>query len=73
MAGRLIVSPFTRQKLTGVFAKINASDLNVLNNLLQSGKIEPVLDRRYTLSDTAEALRYVESCHARGKVTIGVA
>jgi NADPH:quinone reductase-like Zn-dependent oxidoreductase len=73
MVGRLIMSPFTSQTLTGVFAKINAPDLNVLSNLLQSGKIEPVLDRRYTLSDTAEALRYVESCHARGKVTIGVA
>jgi NADPH:quinone reductase-like Zn-dependent oxidoreductase len=73
MVGRLVMSRFTSQKLTGVFAKINAADLNVLGDLLQSGKIEPALDRSYPLSGVAEALRYVESCHARGKVTIGVA
>jgi NADPH:quinone reductase-like Zn-dependent oxidoreductase len=73
MVGRLVRSPFTSQKLTGVFAKVNAADLNVLGNLLQFGKIEPALDRSYPLSGVAEALRYVESCHARGKVTIAVA
>jgi NADPH:quinone reductase-like Zn-dependent oxidoreductase len=57
----------------GVFAKVNAADLNVLGDLLQFGKIEPALDRSYPLSGVAEALRYVESCHARGKVTIAVA
>jgi len=73
MVGRLVTSPFTSQKLTGVFAKVNADDLNVLGDLLQCGKIEPALDRSYPLCDVAEALRYVESCHARGKVTIVVA
>ena len=73
MVGRLVTSPFTSQKLTGVFAKVNAADLNVLGELMQFGKIEPALDRSYPLSDVAEALRYVESCHARGKVTIVVA
>jgi NADPH:quinone reductase-like Zn-dependent oxidoreductase len=71
--GRLVMSPFTRQKLTGIFAKINAADLNVLGGLLQSGTIEPVLDRSYPLSGVAEALRYIEGGHARGKVTIGIA
>jgi NADPH:quinone reductase-like Zn-dependent oxidoreductase len=73
MMGRLVTSPFTSQKLTGVFAKVKAADLKVLADLLQSGEIEPALDRSYPLSGVAEALRYVESCHARGKVTIGVA
>jgi NADPH:quinone reductase-like Zn-dependent oxidoreductase len=73
MVGRLVTSPFTSQKLTGVFAKVNAADLNVLGDLMQFGKIEPALDRSYPLSGVAEALRYVESCHARGKVTIAVA
>jgi NADPH:quinone reductase-like Zn-dependent oxidoreductase len=73
MVGRLVASPFTSQKLTGVFAKVNPADLNVLGDLLQCGTIEPALDRSYPLSDVAEALRYVESCHARGKVTIVVA
>jgi NADPH:quinone reductase-like Zn-dependent oxidoreductase len=73
MVGRLVASPFTSQKLTGVLAKVNAADLNVLGDLLQSRKIEPSLDRSYPLSAVAEAVRYVESCHARGKVTIVVA
>jgi NADPH:quinone reductase-like Zn-dependent oxidoreductase len=73
MVERLVMSPFTSQKLTGVLAKVNAADLNVLGDLLQSGKIEPALGRSYPLSGVAEALRYVESCHARGKVTIAVA
>ena len=73
MVGRLVTSPFTSQKLTGVFAKVNAADLNVLGDLMQFGKIEPALDRSYPLSGVAEALRYLESCHARGKVTIAVA
>ncbi len=73
MVGRLVTSPFTSQKLTGVFAKVNAADLNVLGDLMQFGKIEPALDRSYPLGGVAEALRYVESCHARGKVTIAVA
>jgi NADPH:quinone reductase-like Zn-dependent oxidoreductase len=71
--GRMLVAPFASQKLTGVFAKINTGDLNVLGGLLQSGQVKPVLDRSYPLSDVAEAIRYVESCHARGKVTIAVA
>jgi NADPH:quinone reductase-like Zn-dependent oxidoreductase len=73
MVGRIVTSPFTSQKLAGVIAKVNAADLNVLSDLLQFGKIEPALDRSYPLSGVAEALRYVESCHARGKVTIAVA
>jgi NADPH:quinone reductase-like Zn-dependent oxidoreductase len=73
MFGRLVVSPFTSQKLTGVFAKVNADDLDTLGGLLQSGQIKPVLDRSYPLGNVADAIRYVESCHARGKVTISVA
>jgi NADPH:quinone reductase-like Zn-dependent oxidoreductase len=42
----------------------------VLKNLLESGKVVPVIDRRYFLSDVAEALRYLEEGHARGKVVI---
>lgn len=73
MLGRFVIAPFTRQKLTGVFAKMNTADLLVLSELVQSGKIKPVLDRSYPLNRVAEALRYVESCRARGKVTVGIA
>lgn len=73
MLGRFVLSPFTSRKLTGVFAKINAADLQVLADLMQAAKIKPVHDRSYPLNRVAEALLYVETCHARGKVTITVA
>lgn len=72
MLGRFLMPPFTSRKVTGVFAKINARDLDVLGELLQTGKIRPVLDRSYPLRNIADALLYLESCHARGKVTIAV-
>ena len=51
-------------------AKTNIKDLNFLKELLESNKVKPVIDRRYPLSETAEAVRYVETGHARGKVVI---
>lgn len=72
MLGRFVMPPFTSRKVTGVFARINRSDLEVLGSLIQSGKVKPVLDRSYALGLVSDALLYVESCHARGKVTIVV-
>jgi NADPH:quinone reductase-like Zn-dependent oxidoreductase len=72
MLGRLVVAPFASQRLTGVLAKINPADLNILSELVRSGRIRPILDRSYLLSETAAALRQVEGGHARGKVTIRV-
>ncbi|HPQ40817.1 MAG TPA: NAD(P)-dependent alcohol dehydrogenase [bacterium] len=61
----------TRGTSIGSFiANINLTDLNFLKELLESGKIKPVIDRRYPLSETAEALRYLGEGHARGKVVI---
>jgi NADPH:quinone reductase-like Zn-dependent oxidoreductase len=51
----------------------NGKDLTVLKELLEAGKVVPVIDRCYPLSETAEAIRYVEDAHARGKVVITVA
>lgn len=73
MFQKLAAAPFTKQKLTGVFAKINPADLSLLGELLQSGKIVPVIDRSYSLPEVPDAIRYVERGHARGKVTIAVA
>jgi len=73
MLGRALIAPFSRQRLTGVLAKVNTADLDVLSSMLASGEIKPVLDRAYPLRDTADAFRYVEGCHARGKVIIAVA
>ncbi len=54
-------------------AKLNQKDLALLKEFLEAGKIKPVIDRRYPLSETAEAVRYLEAGHARGKVVITVA
>lgn len=67
------VALFVSQKLTGIFAKVNRNDLEILSQLVDSGKLKPVLDRSYSLSETPDAIRYVEQCHTRGKVTISVA
>jgi NADPH:quinone reductase-like Zn-dependent oxidoreductase len=61
-----------RMGMMGV-AKVNSEDLAYLGGLLGAGKITPVIDARYPLSETAEAIRYVEQKHARGKVVITVA
>ena len=72
MLGRAIAAPFASQKLTGVLAKANTADLNVLARMLESGAVKPCLSRSYSLGETAEAIRHVESCHAVGKVVIAV-
>lgn len=53
-------------------AKTNQPDLLVMQKLLETGKIAPVIDRRYALSETADAIRYLETMRARGKVIIQV-
>ena len=53
-------------------AKMNQKDLVCVKELLEAGKIVPVIERRYPLRETAEALRYLEEGHARGKVVITV-
>ena len=50
----------------------NKTDLIMIKELLKTGKIVPVIDRRYPLCQTAEAIRYLEALHARGKVIINV-
>lgn len=72
MLHSLLLAPFTTQKMPGLLAKVNTADLNFLADLMRSGKVTPVLDSSYALSDTASAIRYLEQCHARGKVAITV-
>ena len=54
----------------GVSAKRNQADLAFLKELVEDGKVKPVIDRRYPLSEAAEALRYLGEGHARGKIVI---
>jgi NADPH:quinone reductase-like Zn-dependent oxidoreductase len=68
-----LVSLLGGRKMCGFIANLNKKDLDSLKDLLVAGKIVSVIDRRYPLSDVAEALRYVEEGHARGKVVITVA
>jgi NADPH:quinone reductase-like Zn-dependent oxidoreductase len=68
----LVVSPFVGQKLLPMLTKQNRDDLLVLKELIESGKVTPVVDRTYPLGDAAEAFRYVEAGHAPGKVVLTV-
>lgn len=72
--GRMVVglvrSRVLRQRITAFIAKVNTEDLVTLRELIEAGKVTPVIDRTFPLSEVAEAIRYVETEHARGKVVI---
>ena len=55
-----------------MLAKPSKEDLNILRELMETGKVKPVIDRRYSLSEVPEAIRYLEEGHAQGKVVITV-
>lgn len=63
-------SPFLRQKFKFFIANINRDDLSLFGELIQSGKVSSVIDRRYPLTQTADAIAYVEEGHARARVLI---
>ncbi len=65
-----LLSRFARQKFVSYGTKLDKEDLKLLSDLMQTGKLTPVIDRTYELSETAEALRYFEEGHARGKIVI---
>ena len=66
----LLLAPFTRQRLVPFLAKRSGEDLRVVKELIEAGKVTPVIDRSYPLSDVPEAIRHLEEGHARGKVVI---
>lgn len=68
----LLLSPFISQKMGMMLAKLNKQDLTVLGDLMEAGKVTPVIDRTYPLTQIADAIRYLEEGHARGKVVIRV-
>ena len=68
----MMLSPFVGQKLGTFINKENHEDMIVLKELIESGKVTPVIDRTYPLSDVPEAIRYLEEGHAQGKVVVAV-
>jgi len=68
----MILSRFVGQKLGTFVSTQNHEDLLVLKELIESGKVTPVIDRTYPLAEVPEAMRYLEEGHARGKVVITV-
>jgi NADPH:quinone reductase-like Zn-dependent oxidoreductase len=68
----LVVGRFISQRALFFSAKINKEDLGFLKELVEAGKLTPVVDRTYPLSEAAEAMRYSEAGHARGKVVVTV-
>jgi NADPH:quinone reductase-like Zn-dependent oxidoreductase len=75
LAGELnayVRSRFVSEKFITYIATLNKADLAILGDLMQSGKVTPVIDRRYKLSEVPAALKYLEEGHARGKVVINL-
>jgi NADPH:quinone reductase-like Zn-dependent oxidoreductase len=66
----LVLSRFVSQKFVPFIAKSSKQDLTIMCALMEAGKVTPVIDKVYGLSDVAEAVRYLEEGHARGKVLI---
>jgi NADPH:quinone reductase-like Zn-dependent oxidoreductase len=66
------LSNFTKQKFPFYIAKLTKDDFGVMRDLMQSGKVSPVIDHTYKMSETQDALRYLEEGHARGKVVVTI-
>ena len=65
-----LISMTGNKKMGNLMAKLNQKDLVFMKELLEAGKVVPVIERRYPLSQVAEAIRYLEEGHAQGKVVI---
>ena len=68
-----LLSRLGSKKMRGFIANLNPKDLITLIELVEAGKVVPVIDKRYTLDQAVEAIRYVEEVHPQGKVVITVA
>jgi len=72
LLGALMLSPFIGQKLRGLYSRERREDLEALKALIEDGKVTPVIDRTYQLSEAPAAIREWAKGHARGKVVITV-
>jgi len=67
-----LTAVFVRQQGSPFVASTTGKDLVTLGELIEAGKVTPVIDRTYALRDAPEAFRYLDEGHARGKVVISV-
>jgi NADPH:quinone reductase-like Zn-dependent oxidoreductase len=72
VAKKYLAGLVSSRKVVFFIAQLNKPDLVVLRDLLEAGKMTPVVERRYELSDIAEAFRYMGEGHAQGKLVITV-
>jgi NADPH:quinone reductase-like Zn-dependent oxidoreductase len=70
--GAQMLSPFVGQKLGTFIAKVEGEDLLALKELIEAGKVTPVIETTYPLGEVADAIRHLEEGHVRGKVVISV-
>ena len=68
-----LLSRFSGRRLVPIMAKWSSDDLRLIAELMASGTVRPAIDRSYGLDEVAEAIRYLEQGHARGKVVIRIA
>jgi NADPH:quinone reductase-like Zn-dependent oxidoreductase len=67
-----VVSLFVGQKLGGLNSKVNREDLQTLSELIEAGKVTPVIDRTFPLIEAPQAIRYLEEAHPSGKIVVTV-
>jgi NADPH:quinone reductase-like Zn-dependent oxidoreductase len=72
----MLLGPFisitSGQRISNIMAVVTKKDLVILRELLETGRIKPVIDRTVALSGVPDAIRYLEQEHARGKVVVSV-
>jgi NADPH:quinone reductase-like Zn-dependent oxidoreductase len=67
-----LLSPFIKQKLGTFVASENAEDLTVLRELIETGRLTPIVDRTYSLDEVPAAIRHLLDGHARGKIVVSI-
>ena len=68
----LLLSPFVRQRLRPLSTTPNKKDLQLVKDLIETGKVTPMIDRTFSLKEVPEAFRYLEDGHVQGKIVITV-
>ena len=66
----MILSPFVDQTFAPFLARMKQDDLAVIADMMAAGRVRTVIDRRFPLAETADAIRYSETGRARGKIII---